>query len=59
MLPALGVRLEDRPGKPSLWKLESPEALRAEQAEKAAAAAEAARKKLANKARRAGCQGRC
>merc|ERR1719305_716071 len=45
----LGVRLEDRPGKPSLWKLESPEALCAEQAEKAAAMAEAARKKLTNK----------
>merc|ERR1719323_1917731 len=44
-----GVRLEDVPGKPSVWKLEEAQVLRAELAEKAAAKEEEARKKLLNK----------
>jgi cysteinyl-tRNA synthetase len=44
-----GVRLEDIPGKPSVWKEQSTESLRKEQAEKAAQKLEDAMKKINNK----------
>jgi cysteinyl-tRNA synthetase len=44
-----GVRLEDIPGKPSVWKEQSTESLRKEQAEKAAQKLEDALKKITNK----------
>jgi cysteinyl-tRNA synthetase len=44
-----GVRLEDIPGKPSVWKEQSTESLRKEQAEKAAQKLEDAMKKVKNK----------
>lgn len=48
VLPALGVRLEDRPEGP-LWKLDDPAVLARERADKLRAAAEASRKKVENK----------
>lgn len=45
----LGVRVEDRAGQPSLWKMDDPAELQREIAEKKAVAAEAAAKKKANK----------
>jgi cysteinyl-tRNA synthetase len=48
VLPALGVRLEDK-AEGYIWKLDDPEVLARERTAKLAAAAEAARKKLENK----------
>lgn len=44
-----GLRLEDKPDGSSVWKLDDPEAMKAENAAKAQAAAEAKLKKLRNK----------
>jgi len=52
VLPDLGVRLEDK-GSGSVWKLDDPDALRAEKARKLADAAAKADKKLADARRRA------
>jgi cysteinyl-tRNA synthetase len=49
VLVDLGVRLEDRPDGPSLWKLDDPATLRREVQEKREKAAEAVAKKRANK----------
>lgn len=47
----LGVRLEDKPGKPATWKLEDRETLRKEQQEKVEKEREVKLRKLENKVR--------
>ena len=48
-LIGLGVRLEDRPGAPSVWKRDNPEVLQQELRDKQAAADQAKARKLQQK----------